>query len=465
MTENQVKLIKNQRDKIFHEAVSLSIIKPCTVGDGILQLTTEEFLAYKDKFDKGNHRVCVFIPASGSGSRMFEFVRDYLYSPSERTRGLIEKMFSQISDFAFYQLLSQEIKDRIVAGEIDWRFLLSILMEKEGLNYGELPKGLFPFHLYDTGVKSAISEHIQQSTLINAENIAFHFTIQKRFEDVICNEINKIEKETNQKFNVTYSEQDEGSNSFVFNANKEPIIDDQGSFIRRPAGHGALLSNLSAINSSLIFIKNIDNIQHFSKSSVSILTWSALAGLLVEIRTALKSLAVNPLYERLVSINAKYGLYTDSELSMNKEPSQFLSLINRPIRVCGMVKNEGYPGGGPFMVEKNGIVTKQIIEKAQVIDNADENILFSSTHFNPVMMVVCKKDLNDMDIQLSEFVDDNAFLKISKSVQNEEISFLELPGLWNGSMYFWNSVFVEIPNETFSPVKSALDLLSPLHMK
>lgn len=465
MTENQVKLIKNQCDKIFYEAVSLSIIKPCTLGDGILHLSSEEFLAYKDKFDKGNHRVCVFIPASGSGSRMFEFVRDYLYSPSERTRGLIEKLFSQISDFAFYQLLSQEIKEQIVAGEIDWRFLLSFLMDKEGLNYGELPKGLFPFHCYDAGVKSAIAEHIQQSTLIKAADITFHFTIQKRFEDVICNEINKIENETLQKFNVTYSEQDEGSNSFVFNANKEPIIDDQGSFIRRPAGHGALLSNLSAINSSLIFIKNIDNIQHFSKSSVSILTWSALAGLLVEIRTALKSLAVNPLYERLVSINAKYGLYTDSELSMNKEPSQFLSLINRPIRVCGMVKNEGYPGGGPFMVEKNGIVTKQIIEKAQVINNADENILFSSTHFNPVMMVVCKKDLNDMDIPLSEFVDDNAFLKISKSVQNEEISFLELPGLWNGSMYFWNSVFVEIPNETFSPVKSALDLLSPLHME
>ena len=465
MTENQVNLIKNQCDKIFHEVVSLSIIKPCTLGDGILQLTSEEFLAYKDKFDKGNHRVCVFIPASGSGSRMFEFVRDYLYSPSERTRGLIEKLFSQISDFAFYQLLSQEIKEQIVAGEIDWRFLLSFLMDKEGLNYGELPKGLFPFHCYDAGVKSAIAEHIQQSTLIKAADITFHFTIQKRFEDVICNEINKIENETLQKFNVTYSEQDESSNSFVFNANKEPITDDQGNFIRRPAGHGALLSNLSAINSSLIFIKNIDNIQHFSKSSVSILTWSALAGLLVEIRTALKSLAVNPLYERLVSINAKYGLYTDSELSMNKEPSQFLSLINRPIRVCGMVKNEGYPGGGPFMVEKNGIVTKQIIEKAQVIDNADENILFSSTHFNPVMMVVCKKDLNDMDIPLSEFVDDNAFLKISKSVQNEEISFLELPGLWNGSMYFWNSVFVEIPNETFSPVKSALDLLSPLHME
>ena len=465
MTENQVKLIKNQCDKIFYEAVSLSIIKPCTVGDGILQLTSEEFLSYKDKFDKGNHRVCVFIPASGSGSRMFEFVRDYLFEPSERTRGLIEKLFSQISDFAFYQLLSQEIKEQIVAGEIDWRFLLSFLMEKEGLNYGELPKGLFPFHCYDAGVKSAIAEHIQQSTLINASDIAFHFTIQKRFEDVICNEINKIENETLQKFNVTYSEQDESSNSFVFNVNKEPIKDEHGNFVMRPAGHGALLSNLSAINSSLIFIKNIDNIQHFSKSSVSILTWSALAGLLVEIRTALKSLAVNPIFEHLVTINAKYGLYTDSELSMNKEPSQFLTLINRPIRVCGMVKNEGYPGGGPFMVEKNGIITKQIIEKAQVIDNADENILFSSTHFNPVMMVVCKKDLNDMDIPLSEFVDDNAFLKISKSVQNEEISFLELPGLWNGSMYFWNSVFVEIPNETFSPVKSALDLLSPLHMK
>jgi hypothetical protein len=464
MTENQVNLIKNQCDKIFHEVVSLSIIKPCTVGDGILQLTSEEFLAYKDKFDKGNHRVCVFIPASGSGSRMFEFVRDYLFEPSERTRGLIEKLISQISDFAFYQLLSQEIKDRIVAGEIDWRFLLSFLMEKEGLNYGELPKGLFPFHMYDAGVKSAIAEHIQQSTLINAENVAFHFTIQKRFEDVICNEINKIEKETNQKFNVTYSEQDEGSNSFVFNANKEPITDDQGSFIRRPAGHGALLSNLSAINNPLIFIKNIDNIQHFSKSSVSILTWSALAGILVEIRASLKALVENPRFETLVKLNEKYGLYTDSELNRNKEPEQFLTLINRPIRVCGMVKNEGYPGGGPFMVEKNGVVSKQIIEKAQVIDNADENILFSSTHFNPVMMVVCKNDLNDQEIDLSKYVDNDACLKIVKSVKNEEISFLELPGLWNGSMYFWNSVFVEIPNETFSPVKSALDLLHPLHL-
>jgi len=172
---------------------------------------------------------------------------------------------------------------------------------------------------------------------------------------------------------------------------------------------------------------------------------------------------IEPILPELFAISNEYWVsFWVNDVLYDK---QFLTMINRPIRVCGMVKYEGYPGGGPFMVEKNGIVTKQIIEKAQVIDNADENILFSSTHFNPVMMVVCKKDLNDMDIPLSEFVDDNAFLKISKSVQNEEISFLELPGLWNGSMYFWNSVFVEIPNETFSPVKSALDLLSPLHMK
>jgi hypothetical protein len=129
-----------------------------------------------------------------------------------------------------------------------------------------------------------------------------------------------------------------------------------------------------------------------------------------------------------------------------------------------MVKNEGFPGGGPFMVEKNGVITKQIIEKVQVVDNAAENLLFSSTHFNPVMMVICKNDLNDMPLELSDFVNHDTYLNSTKSFENQEVRFIELPGLWNGSMYFWNSVFVEIPNETFSPVKSALDLLDPLHM-
>ena len=129
-----------------------------------------------------------------------------------------------------------------------------------------------------------------------------------------------------------------------------------------------------------------------------------------------------------------------------------------------MVKNEGFPGGGPFMVEKNGVVTKQIIEKVQVVDNAAENLLFSSTHFNPVMMVICRNDLNDMPLELSDFVDQDTYLNSTKSFEEQEVRFIELPGLWNGSMYFWNSVFVEIPNETFSPVKSALDLLDPLHM-
>jgi len=256
----------------------------------------------------------------------------------------------------FFDLFSEEIKQRIFAGEVDWRFLLSFLMEKEGLNYGELPKGLFPFHRYADGVRSAISEHIEQSTLINAPAISFHFTIQKHFLKAIALEIEKIEIVTQKKFDVSYSEQDESSDAFVFNALKEPIKDSQGNFIRRPAGHGALLPNLQSVDSSIIFIKNIDNIQHFTKSSPSILAWSALAGLLAEIRAALKVLNDNPSFEKLVEINNQYGLYTDSELSKNESPEQFLSLINRPIRVCGMVKNEGFPGGGPFMVEKNGVI-------------------------------------------------------------------------------------------------------------
>ena len=464
MTVNQGNLLKIQQEKIFGEPQQLTIIKPCTIGEGILQFSMDDFNDYKKIFEEGRHKVCVFIPASGSGSRMFEFVRDYLYRPSEKSRLLVEKMFRQIPDFAFFDLFSEEVKQRIFAGEVDWRFLLSFLMDKEGLNYGELPKGLFPFHRYADGVRSAIAEHIEQSTLINSPSISFHFTIQKHFVKAIALEIEKIEIVTQKKFDVSYSEQDESSDAFVFNALKEPIKDSQGNFIRRPAGHGALLPNLQSIDSSIIFIKNIDNIQHFSKSSISILAWSALAGLLAEIRTALKIVNDNPSFEKLVEINNRYGLYTDSELSKNELPEQFLSLINRPIRVCGMVKNEGFPGGGPFMVEKNGVVTKQIIEKVQVVDNAAENLLFSSTHFNPVMMVICKNDLNDVPLELSDFVDQDTYLNSTKSFEEQEVHFIELPGLWNGSMYFWNSVFVEIPNETFSPVKSALDLLDPLHM-
>ena len=464
MTVNQINLLKIQQEKIFGEPQQLTIIKPCTIGDGILQFSMDDFNDYKTIFEEGRHKVCVFIPASGSGSRMFEFVRDYLYRPSEKSRLLVEKMFRQIPDFAFFDLFSEEIKQRTFAGEVDWRFLLSFLMEKEGLNYGELPKGLFPFHRYADGVRSAIAEHIEQSSLINTPAISFHFTIQKHFLKAIALEIEKIEIVNQKKFHVSYSEQDENSDAFVFNALKEPIKDRQGNFIRRPAGHGALLPNLQSIDSSIIFIKNIDNIQHLSKSSLSILAWSALAGLLAEIRTALKIVNDNPSFEKLVEINNRYGLYTDSELSKNKSPEQFSSLINRPIRVCGMVKNEGFPGGGPFMVEKNGVITKQIIEKVQVVDNAAENLLFSSTHFNPVMMVICKNDLNDLPLELSDFVNQDTYLNSTKSFEDQEVRFIELPGLWNGSMYFWNSVFVEIPNETFSPVKSALDLLDPLHM-
>ena len=464
MTLNQEDLLKDQQDKIFGEVRNLKIIAPCTIGDGILQFSMDDFNYYKKIFEEGNHKVCVFIPASGSGSRMFEFVRDYLYRPTEHSRLLVEKMFRQITDFAFFDLLSEEIKHRIFAGEVDWRFLLSFLMDKEGLNYSELPKGLFPFHRYANGVRSAIAEHIEQSTLINAPALSFHFTIQKHFVKAIDLEVEKIELNTQKKFDISYSEQDESTNAFVFDSLKNPIKDDQGNFIRRPAGHGALLPNLQSINSSLIFIKNIDNVQHHSKSSLSILAWSALGGLLAEIRTLLKALNDAPSFEKLVQINNRYGLYTATELTNNELPEQFLSLINRPIRVCGMVKNEGFPGGGPFMVEKNGVITKQIIEKVQVVENAAENLLFSSTHFNPVMMVICKNNLNDMPLELSDFVDNDAYLNISKTFEGQEIRFMESPGLWNGGMYFWNTVFVEIPNETFSPVKSALDLLHPLHI-
>lgn len=458
-------IIAQERKNLFDVSPSLLIEGPCRVGEGILNLLDTHLHFYESKFKAAQKEVCVFIPASGSGSRMFEFIHEFLQNPNDENRASVERFFSHISKFAFFELLPLEIQNNILNFEMDWMDFLNFLMAPEGQDYAQLPKGVFPFHSYASGVKNPIEEHIFQASFLNASKATFHFTIQEKYEDLIKMVIANAEQNDQKNYEVAYSYQSNTADAYVFNEQQEALKDLDGNYLRRPAGHGALLPNLQSIQADLIFVKNIDNVQHLSHASSSNQVWSALAGLLIEIRERLQLIQTSKSIPELIKLNEEFQLYTHSEISSIKDEVNLISIINRPLRICGMVKNEGLAGGGPFMINRDGIVTKQIIEKSQIVNEDQTKHLFSSTHFNPVMMVLCTKDLEGNEIDLSQLVDAKSSFKVKKTYLGNQINYLELPGLWNGSMYYWNSIFVEIPSNTFSPVKSVMDLLNPLHQE
>jgi hypothetical protein len=212
-------------------------------------------------------------------------------------------------------------------------------------------------------------------------------------------------------------------------------------------------------------VKNIDNVQHYSKSETSNELWNALAGLILSFKAEMLEISKNPSIERLKETNHTFDAFSDSELATIKNTADLLKFVNRPIRICGMVRNEGQPGGGPFLVEENGVITKQIVEKAQISSSTDQyNQMVKSTHFNPVMMVLSYQNSQGENYNLNEFSDDSKYFIVQKKQHGKNIRFMELPGLWNGAMANWITIFVEIPNETFSPVKTVLDLLNTAHL-
>jgi hypothetical protein len=459
-------LIKIQKDKVAFDNPKLNIVSPCKIGNGILQLTTEEWRKYQKDIQTTEASIGVFIPASGSGSRMFEFLFDFLNNPTEYNRSAVERFLNQLPKFAFFQYLPKNLQSKLLNFEISLEDFVAFLLDDKGMGFGELPKGLIPFHIQDPFVLNAIQEHIVQSNLLNADILLFHFTIQRKFEDNFKTTIKQIEGLTGNQFNVSYSEQAVETDSFVFDINGELVLDEHGNALRRPAGHGALIGNLQQLNSELIFVKNIDNVQHYSKSKKSIELWSALGSLLLSFRKKLMELKKAPSIDKLKQINDNFQVYTPSEIDSVNTETDILKLINRPIRVCGMVRNEGQPGGGPFLVEdENGVISKQIVEKAQIsLIGEQYKQMIQSTHFNPVMMALCIFDLDGIKFNLLDFRDESKYFIVSKKQKGKEVRFVELPGLWNGGMANWNTIFIEVPNETFSPVKTILDLLNEPHL-
>ena len=327
----QISLSENiviQREQLERGNPKLSLHSSCRVGDGIVQLSDDEREVSIQSFDEKNQdkELTFFIPASGSGSRMFGFLYEYLNSssPSTETVKAIERLIQRIKDFAFYSKLPEDYQSHLESGEIDIKGLIELILTSKGFDYGSLPKGLIPFHSYEDDWKNPFQEHISQGVLIGSGQSKFHFTINKHFEERIKESILQYESKEDVDCDVSFSEQDPETNAYAFGDNMTPIKDHDCVPITRPAGHGALLKNLDQLDADLIFIRNIDNIQHLNKATHSIAYRKCLAGVLLDLQekvfTILESIKADSFDAGAVmKLNEEYDLKIPNEIAGDPE--------------------------------------------------------------------------------------------------------------------------------------------------
>ncbi len=454
--------IQHQRSKVIQTPPEVKLLAPCKLTYGIISLSKEEENAFQTIFKESNTTKAFFIPASGSGSRMFEFLFAFLNQPNEENRGAVERFLNHIEDFAFFEQFSSEMKKSLRERTIDLQDFVNFILNGKGMGLANLPKGLIPFHKSGPFVLTPFHEHILQANTVFGENGTIHFTIQDKFKAKFQQQIEFLEGMIGKKVNVSFSYQDKSSNAIAFYENGELAYDEQQQIIERPAGHGALLKNLQKCEADILFVKNIDNVQHFSKSNVSSSAFSTIGGLLIQVRKEIQSVLASQNKQSFIQLNQKYQLFHPS--FEEKDWSEISKQLVAPLRVCGMVKNEGLAGGGPFWVEDEVNISKQIIEKSQIEFSGNQySIMLKSTHFNPVFMACEGKNTKGEVIEFNDFVDEKAYFLVRKNHEGKPIVYAENPGLWNGSMAGWNTVFVEVSSEVFSPVKTVLDLLESPH--
>ncbi|MFK8039007.1 MAG: DUF4301 family protein [Crocinitomicaceae bacterium] len=468
--------LEQQKAYLIAGNPNISLVKPCRIDDGILKIQSSAEEALINDFEKQKEQLNItfFVPASGSGSRMFNNLYDFLESDGDlkqTTYESVERLLNRFKDFAIYNLLPRPFKLKIKDGTLDVKELITFLLSEEGLNLGTLPKGLIPFHTYAKFMVTPFQEHIIQGSKIGGDNSNFHFTINRNFESKIERNLNILKEITGIDFNYTFSEQNKDTEAFTFDSNNNPVLDNGGNFLKRPAGHGALIENLDMIDADLIFIKNIDNIQHYTKAVKSIKTKKSLGGQLIRFQKLSHELLMaieqkSSQIERLVSeINEEYQLQlTNHQVN---DIDFIFDYFNRPIRICGMVPNEGQIGGGPFWIEdENNLMSKQIIEKSQISGKQTiDSAYLRATHFNPVEIICAVKDFKGLKFDLKKYCNNEQYFLVSKTHQGKAIKYIEKPGLWNGGMYNWLTLFYEIDTNCFSPVKKLTDLLNPLHLE
>ena len=472
----------------------LKIVSAASIEKGILRIGNQEqenYLATWAQYLNQNHKVSKFVPASGAASRMFkdlyEFVDTDYYTPTTE----FEKMFfEQLENFAFYDALNDAciVNHGATIEELtsknEHKKIVESLLYEEGLNYGSLPKGLLFFHTDADSVKTPIEEHLTEGALYAKDkngDVNIHFTVsqehQELFEALVSSKRELYEQQLKAKFNVSYSVQKPSTDTIAVDLNNKPFRNEDGTLLFRPGGHGALIENLNEIDSNIIFIKNIDNVIPDRLKEEESQYKMVLAGVLVTIQQKafdylqqLESNDTSPAKLQEILDFTRNELFidpmTDSFEDDNALKEYLIAKLNRPFRVCGMVKNEGEPGGGPFItVNPDGSASLQILEGSQIdTNNANAVDAFKNgSHFNPVDLVCGVKNYLGQKFNLSDYVDKNTGFISLKSSGGKELKALELPGLWNGAMSDWNTVFVEVPVSTFNPVKTVNDLLRTEH--
>lgn len=498
-----IKTIEQQL-KLFGTGTKIpKLIKPCTMEDGIVQLQKNHFPELLKEYNTAslNGRITKFVPASGAASRMFQKLQSVLnrftnfslqelknFSKNDKEYKSVYDFLSNLKKFAFYEdvksvLNKNDIEVQKLITDEPAQILKTVLFEP-GLNYLSKPKGAIKFHRYDNECRTAFEEQIYESLQYVADKnnkLKIHFTISQEhteiFEDIIAQLINKLNK-TNFKVEITYSYQKKSTDTIAVDINNQIIYDKDNNIVQRPAGHGALLENLNDLNGDIVIIKNIDNLSIENLAAETILYKKLLTGFLVKIQNRtfnfLRALELNGINKKDfndILLFAEQNLFItkspDFENWSDERKSKYLfDKLNRPIRICGMVKNEGEPGGGPFWIKSDdGSVSLQIIEQVQInMNNENQTSIFKkSTHFNPVDIVCGVKDYKGKNFDLMKFRDPESGIITKKSKDGIELKALELPGLWNGSMAYWNTIFVEVPISTFNPVKEVNDLLKSAH--
>lgn len=484
----------NQQIEFFRKGIpKLNIDRPAIVDDGIIVLNPDYLKELIAEFDdqNSNNSVVKFVPASGAATRMFKSLFEQLAKPNGvELNTEIEQVLNSLPLFAFYDDLIEKIEDHgeslsILLDIGDIHTILDYILSEKGLNYGNLPKGLIKFHKYPLGNRTAVEEHLVEGALYaknNNEDVKIHFTVSPehmaKFRLLINNLIDKYNQHYHVKFSIDYSVQKSSTDTIAVNDQNEPFREKNGSLVFRPGGHGALLENLNDLDGDIVFIKNIDNVVVDRLKDTTVVYKKALAGLLLQTQKQIflyeSKLERNSTDEQLLS---EIKNFTEMWLGYKFAPSfEFISLeerkqihkkiLNRPIRVCGMVKNYDQPGGGPFWIKNtNGDFSLQILESSQFdfTQESHKQIFQKATHFNPVDLVISLRDVKGRKFKFSDFRDPQTGFISIKSKDGKELKALELPGLWNGAMANWNTIFVEVPIETFNPVKTVLDLLRKEH--
>ena len=469
----------------------LAVEAPALVGRGILALSKleqNEYLKYYEKFDG---TALKFVPASGAATRMFKDLYQYLdsggaLSLNDKNGKAIKEFFDRLNEFAFYGQLNQLMfENNVDLRKLSPESYLSIaatLLSKRGMGYGHLPKAVLKFHRYPDWIRTAIEEHLVEAALhtcCNDKIARLHFTVspehKSEVEALLKQVLASYEKRFDCKYNISFSEQKKATDTIAVDTNNKPIRNKDGSLLFRPGGHGALLENLNEQTEDIIFIKNIDNIVPETKVEETVYWKKVLAGVLLACRDKVHSYLLRLengerstafLNEVCRYMESMFCVLLPQTLSGNKRAAILYEKLHRPIRVCGMVKNEGEPGGGPYIVkEDDGSTSLQILEVQQVnMQNAKMKACFNGlTHFNPVDIVCSCYNHKGVKYDLRKFADPKTGFISAKSINGTPIKAQELPGLWNGGMSKWSTVFVEIPLAVFNPVKTVNDLLRKEH--